>query len=284
MELSFATTTVNRGTSYWLTIDVIGDWGRAAQVGSRLTRAGELELKTGNVQGFTVDLGLLSRRSLPDELVIDGGSRIPLKPVRSQRLHLFLKDGGWRVGSVEDPKIKVKGLCGPAEDIEQRQITLVYGTLNPGRSWFLKERAFKIMTDLIGTNSGEMHGGRFEIKSDREIDSKSAHSGNLWLLGGPEENAVAAAMDRKLPIRIDDGAVSMDGRSIKDPDLLLSYIYPNPNSPGHYVYLEEGTSILAYYADVLACPRSDACVQQVSPSRSRILWQGDFNTAWRLSK
>jgi hypothetical protein len=65
---------------------------------------------------------------------------------------------------------------------------------------------------------------------------------SLYLLGGPEDNAVSKIIFEKIPFQIKSDEIIIDGKSFKVKDAILNAVYPNPYNHERYVDLVAATS------------------------------------------
>lgn len=279
-DVEFTAFTPDYGKAYWLTADEFAEWGVPARLHG-IRREGEVQVRTTNVSALTIDFRSFPPLSFPLSLKIDD-QEFSFRDKLPSSLLKFSRDkaDSWIsfVGD-SDGLRKRKNLSGPAKRIENAALAIVYGTVDPARSWYLRERAFKIVQERIGMRNDQLGVGSFEILSDVDAKTRNLQSMNLWLIGGPEENRVAASLSKALP-----SLDALSNRSIASasPGRLTSYIYPSPLNPARYIYCESGTTIAAYFAGIMISPERDLCVQDILANGKIAKWTQDFDVTWQL--
>lgn len=279
-EIRFTTKTPDYGHSYWVSIDEIQVWGEPATLhGSFVDH--ELKLVTDNVSTLSLNFETFPANAFPLTLIVDEQrtTELSAKPNNPEVYHL-LETGDWATGRRlgKETRNKRRNYAGPAKRIESGPLAIVYGTKNPSSLWHLHERAFMIVRERIGMRSDQLGVGSFQILSDVEVTETDLATKNLWLIGGPQENYVTDRMKQHLPslAAVIPEPESTSGR-------LTSYIYPSPHSEKTYIYVETGTTNLAYSAGVLNTPDHDICVQDINRQGAVAKWTADFNTHWVLT-
>lgn len=286
----FSTSTPDTGKSYWLTIARLRTWGERATIEGNVADR-TLQIAVENVGAFTVDLRDFADDEFPLTIEIAGKPVHTLSARTSSGRAAFVAQGDtWTYEGEAFPAdaagalAKKRGSCGPARQVEMRKMLIVYGTKDPRRTWYLRERAFAVVAARIGPDLGQWAGGHREIRADDEVKPEDVSTCNLWLIGGPAENAVTASCAAGLPLQLgDDGVVLLD-RRFNHPHTLLSYVYPSPLAPERYVYVEWGRSEASYLGEVLRTPTHDICVQEINPGDPSLVFKGSFDAAWKLSE
>jgi dienelactone hydrolase len=80
------------------------------------------------------------------------------------------------------------------------------------------------------------------VMADTEVTPEIERTYSLMLIGGAESNLVAQRMMRRLPVRIDNASVTIDGRRFAAPDSVVQMLYPSPSAANRYVLLVASTS------------------------------------------
>jgi hypothetical protein len=119
----------------------------------------------------------------------------------------------------------------------------------------------------------------------------------LFLVGNAKSNGVLREIEGELPIRIDDGAVVLDGARVLPktgdlPQLGVAFIHPNPRRPDRYVVVVEGVGPLGTWRSLsLPDMLPDYVVfdEDVAPARGKLTLgtatvrrAGFFDTRWAL--
>jgi dienelactone hydrolase len=132
-----------------------------------------------------------------------------------------------------------------------------------------------------------------QVFKDTEISETDLAQYSLLLVGGPEANAVSAKLMDRLPIRITEDQISLDGHAFKAKDAAVQVLYPSPLNPQRYVLLSASTSTDGmYFCSVgqggpvdftitdgtVQAPRQD-----VFPSQLQVA-SGFFDPNWRFQE
>ena len=277
-HIHYATDSLNYNEAYWVQILGIEHWGSYAKVDATYDGNGRISVLTRNVARLGLHLERFDETRFPLVVTIDHfpPRHFVHRPAKAVDFELA-PAGHDSAGLLQ----KQRGQCGPAARIESQKLTIVYGTLKPELTPFLKERAFDILSERIGTNPGQLASGHFEIMSDKQFDRNQP--GNLWLIGGPSENEVTKRWLADPKNKAQLAADKAVNRNAAGPGLLTSYIYPRTDFPGSYIYSEQGTDAAAYLGKILATPKDDICVQVSGSAGTAIIWSGDFDGNWHLS-
>ena len=75
-----------------------------------------------------------------------------------------------------------------------------------------------------------VHGG-FPVKSDREVSGSDQEKYNMVIVGGPDENALAAKYWDELPVRTSDQSIEIAGlKPLPRKDSVLGFLHYNPSA------------------------------------------------------
>jgi poly(3-hydroxybutyrate) depolymerase len=77
---------------------------------------------------------------------------------------------------------------------------------------------------------------------DTEITPQDAQRYSLLLLGGPTANTISARLAPKLPLKVAEDSVTIDGRRFAASDAVAQMLYPHPANDQRYVLLVAPTS------------------------------------------
>src|SRR4051812_21830035 len=119
------------------------------------------------------------------------------------------------------------------------------------------------------------------MKTDTGITPADVRDKHLLLFGGPAGKFLVAKNSGGLPVQTEGSSLKIGDDSFDDQNTLLSYILPNPECHRRYVYVESGTSPLAYWAEILPERDADLTVQTVDVNGSDLLFSGSFEGSWR---
>jgi hypothetical protein len=205
----------------------------------------------------------------------------------SENIDLHLEGDSWAKGELPPPSglSKSRGLSGPLRDIYLEPLVFVYGTQDPALARINYEVARSLAEPSPGVEI------KWSVVADSEVDEPLANSHSLFLIGTPKTNSYLRAIDPQLPIHVDGDAVVVGDKKYTGEDLGTVFIYPNPQSPSHYVAVAGGPSPGGMMR-VLSLPRflPDYAVYDLnSEARSQIvlgsaafLDGGNFDEAWRI--
>jgi pimeloyl-ACP methyl ester carboxylesterase len=277
----FATNDLAGSDAYFVRPQQLSRWNKSAAVEVDRSERGTLRIATTNVAALEIDLRNFSPPDYPLDVVVDARrvERITAPPPDLRRA--YSRSDGWKPGDERPATAKRLGMSGPSGEIETKPYLVVYGTSDRVTAPALKHRAIAIIRSRIGSDAGQLGGGRIQLRADYEITDTDLATYNLWLLGGPGENLCAAKLAPSLPLGWDRGALLLDGTRFAGGDRLLSYITPCPANPNRYVYVECGTTPLAYRASVLPVRACDIVVQTLEESAFKLEYTGFFDSSWR---
>ncbi len=163
---------------------------------------------------------------------------------------LQLKDGRLRLraeGYVPAGLHKSPQLPGSMGDFTGTPFAVVIGTVSkdPDMAQICREKADR----FIGYWR-QWQNQMPRVFKDTELAPADAARYSLLLFGGPAENAVAAQLADRLPLKISADEVRIGEKSFKAKDAAVQLIHPNPLNPERYVLVVAGTSADGmYFAD-----------------------------------
>lgn len=226
----------------WLRIDDTPDHGGWARVDGDWGEDGEVVLTTSNVAAFTVVKEAGPKGGGEPKFVIDGTALAA--GVDDEGEWRFVGgDGGWRTGAPDpcEHLCKRPGLAGPIDDVYYEPLLFVYGTANPDETALARR--------LIGRIKYPRRGVSIEwpVKADVEVSREDIETRSLVVVGTFDGNSLLARMARKLPIRVEDGAVIAGAKRYEGQDVAASFVYPNPLNPDRYVLVHTGVTPRAFF-------------------------------------
>jgi hypothetical protein len=184
--------------------------GTPANIDARFTGTNTVEVKTVNVDAFTLQLkGHPSCKSSEPLNVKINGIAIQSAPRLN---HSFrLKEGKWVAEKYEAPVMaKKQGLEGPLSEVMSNRVILVYGTQGTsGMQEVQERRAFVKKAADYSINWGNYDQPSAinpRILADREVSADDYLSSNLVLFGTRETNSVLAKLADKLPVHLNADA------------------------------------------------------------------------------
>jgi hypothetical protein len=194
-----------------------------------------IRLDTENVVGVSLSPGgSLIDRSKPLEVVWNGADR---REAPFEEGHVTL----WAEGYTRAPGElhKRPGLEGPISDAINTPFAIVTGTIASDPA--MRQSCEQVALALVRHWEGAQH-WRPRHFSDTEISDADLAGYSLILIGGPDENLVAQRLGQKLPLRILEDEIVLDGRSFEARDAVVQLVYPHPLNPDRYVVLTAANS------------------------------------------
>ena len=245
-RVTFKTYSLRYTRAYWLRVDQFVRWGTPATVDATIAEDNTIDVTTTNVASLVLypPAQLLPPTERP-QVTCNGNA---MDPVASG-------DGGWRIWIDPLPPSPTKlrktpKLCGPAKEVFNSPFLFVWGSQGGLRSDnTLKENAERAVLDWARfTDSDpelliELYD---KIVKDEKLTDEQRKNNNLILFGTPQTNSVLDELAPKLPIRIEGDATSTryiigDKTYVgNDWDTGFVMVYPNPESPGRYIYIQSG--------------------------------------------
>jgi len=230
-QVNFSSRFYKYNKAYWVQLDGIVS-GVLAEIDATFKKANTIDIKTKNLESFTLNLKGHSRFNTAQSLtvVIDGTTLAG----KADSTISFSKAGNvWKIGkaaSISTPN-KKKGSEGPIFDAFSSRHIYVYGTLDNPSAEELNKRV-----DIANkaANWSEYRGpflGRVmffpRILADKDVRPSDFESCNLILFGTKETNSVINKYADKLPVHLNPGGA----------DYGLLYVFPIEN---HYVTVSSG--------------------------------------------
>jgi hypothetical protein len=129
---------------------------------------------------------------------------------------------------------------------------------------------------------------------DTEITDADMKRYSLMLIGGADANRVAAKFASKVPLRVSDNSVRIDGHEFKVRDAAVQMVYPNPANAERYLWILAGTSPsgmnfietnpqeMLPWDYVILDGHAPASNQSASPEDLRVV-SGSFDYNWRFA-
>jgi hypothetical protein len=195
-RVRLATRSYSDAAAYWVRIDGLSSPGSLAALDASRTQAGEVTVRTSNVEGFTLTLDRASR------VTIDGAA-LRISP---GTLLSFMRSGGkWRGGRLQ-PAGKRPGAEGPIVEAVQGRHIYVYGTLGATPE---AQEARKSVAEAAAAWSGARGARlalRFAVKSDVAVTQEDLDTADLVLFGTRETNSLIARFAPGLPLALNPGA------------------------------------------------------------------------------
>ena len=253
-EVSFATYFLRYDRMHWVQVDRMAEHWKQARVDARLVDDRNIDVKTANVAGLTLDFGPgQSVQSLfaPTAVTIDGQKVLSSAKAASDRSWkaTFARDaksGEWtQVAAYADKGAnKRHGLSGPIDDAFMDAFLFVTPTGQPFNAkvggWAKSE------LEHASREWRRQFRGDAPTKADAQVKDEDIAKNNLVLWGDPSSNALLAKIVAKLPIQWTAEKLVVDGKTYASADHAPILIYPNPLNPQKYVVLNSGFTYREY--------------------------------------
>ncbi|HXX65496.1 MAG TPA: prolyl oligopeptidase family serine peptidase, partial [Bacteroidota bacterium] len=135
---------------------------------------------------------------------------------------------------------------------------------------------------------------RPRVFEDTTISEEEMAEYSLLLVGGADENRVSSKLADRIPLRISDGQIEIDGKTFHAKDAALQMLYPNPLNGKRYLLVMSATSPEGMYFNdlnpqrlspwdyVIADGRIPAFQQKASALQMKLV-SGMFDYNWRYN-
>ncbi|KPL02007.1 MAG: hypothetical protein AMK75_03325, partial [Planctomycetes bacterium SM23_65] len=217
--------------AYWVTVDDFVEFGKPAEVDTRVLSPAIIRVDAKNVARLTF-------RDPTGKLFSSGTVKVMLPDGRLVDATSRTKGGAtFTLSTVPAAGLRKRGeLCGPIWEAYQRPFLLVHGSTGEGEA-------------QIRTRSGaqrsalewfDFAAGIPRIKKDADVTADDIQRFNLILFGTPKTNLLIQRVAAHLPVQIDEGKFTIGANTYAGKDLGLAMIYPNPLNPERYVVVYSG--------------------------------------------
>jgi hypothetical protein len=85
------------------------------------------------------------------------------------------------------------------------------------------------------------------VKNDVDVTDADMKNYSLFLLGGPQDNAISKRVFEKIPLKMKQSEILIAGMSFTAKDAVLNAIYPSPFNNERYVGIVAATSGAGFY-------------------------------------
>ncbi|RAW00715.1 carboxylesterase family protein [Pseudochryseolinea flava] len=230
-QVKYATTQYKFNHAYWITIDQLTP-GTLNSIDAKFTDVNKVTITTKTLNGFTLtpDGHSKFKKSEPLEILINGKK---IKAPASAVFHFKFENGKWLSGKIpSEATSKKQGAEGPISAAFSSRHIYVFGTGGNPSPEELKNRVALANQAANWSEYRNAFLGRImffpRIVADREVRPSDLESSNLILFGTAETNSVIAKYSDRLPITLNNNALSDHG---------LFYVFP---IDGHYVAINSG--------------------------------------------
>lgn len=248
-KIRFTTFSLAYNKMKWVTIDSLEQHWERARVDADVVNDSTVQVKTANVNAFTLSFGSAGAPFAPDAkpaVVIDG-QRVVAGPPSSDGSWLgsFRKNGSqWAVGSPTEPLRKKHGLQGPIDDAFMDSFLFVKPTgspANPGVAKWVESEQNRAIREWRRQFRGDA-----QVRDDSAVTDADIAASNLILWGDPGSNKVLARILDKLPVKWSASEVVAGDQKFSASTHAPVLIFPNPLNPSKYVVLNSGFTFREY--------------------------------------
>ncbi len=265
-SIRFRTPELRWNSAWWLTVDALSDGTVAPQ---RTGRWGEVTLDTQrDATGRATTSGVSALTLTPPREAYAPGARALRLTLDGDRVELPLGapatlvrvSGHWRAGPRPTPRAG-----GPIREVYDTPLIFVVGTGDP-EEVRANERVALRWSQRSGVRA------RYPVVRDDAYTDAMGAARTLVLIG--RSNRVLARMAARLPLRVDEHAVTIGERRFEGADTGAVFTAPNPDDPTRAVLVIAGTTALA---TLLSCALPDLVPEyvvfdsRVAPARGRVV-------------
>jgi len=307
--------------AYWIRIDELEDIYHDGKVSATFDSTGwsemfiggwckfiQYNIRTENIRVFTI---LLKRfKFVPDYVYYISfninGARIECRYNNHDEIAFAKSKNGFKVIIYDKRGLKkTANLCGPIKQAYFSPFILIYGTIGDSIDTEnnLHQARLQSYTWWIRAN------GYVQIVADTEITEEHIRDYNLILFGNSMTNAIIKKINKKMPINFKsdyesvkdaikdigpyEACISFKDKVLKQKDLCLMEIYPNPLNPDKFVLLYSATTKKAQkYIGLFPVIYSGSGLPDFiiwDDSAARYGWAGVvaagfFNKNWQIDK
>lgn len=231
--VDYVTYTLRWPECKWVRLEGLERHWERAEVEARVVDPGKVEVVTRNVSAL--ELSPPDMPTGPTVLVVDGQQVQGLRSTRT--VSVVRKNGRWSVGLPKGLR-KRPGMQGPIDDALFGPLVAVAGT---GEPWSEPlHRWSKLELQRFREGWDEYFRATLPERTDQTLTAADIRGKNLYLFGDPGSNAVLARLLPKLPLRWTKEYVEIAGQRFSTKDHIPMLVYPNPESPNHYVVIDCG--------------------------------------------
>jgi len=298
-HVTVKTTRMKYGKLYWASIDRVQRVNEAATLDAVVT-GNTVAVSTANVLQYTLTLDASLCNPAQLVTILTNGLPSYSGPVGTVTLSAALHDSGAILGWSDTNSLpgglhKSAAQEGPIGDAYTSKFLVVYGTAGSGAD----TTANKAEADAFCTNWNSWMGASITSHADSSVSANDVATSNLILYGTAQSNSLLAGIAPLLPIQVTNSGISVGDRQFLGPNYGAYFVYPNPQSPTHYVVVSHRSIPGAQPKDLEALPwywpdyvvfdtnkQAGLSVQEpkVHYLPDTFVDAGYFNAAWQLNE
>ncbi|EYF07741.1 Hypothetical protein CAP_8242 [Chondromyces apiculatus DSM 436] len=225
--------------AYWVRLLRRQDGAARGEIDGRWAKEERrVEVTTRNVEALALDFtGMGAAGGGTARVVLD--REAPIEVPEPAGEVFFVRQGGAWTRATEAPSTahrKRPGVAGPLDDVLRHPQLIVYGTLDPAQADVNRQVAEYHRGPATGAEV------RIPMKADTEVSEAELTGRSLVLVGGPASNRVTALFARDLPVKFEEGALTLRGKRHEGDHVGVSLIWPHPRDPAEYLVVHAGVT------------------------------------------
>lgn len=225
---------LRHASAYWATVDMFERPDEFMVVDAEVVAPGTLRIDSQNVLALTLAPGAhLIDPARPVTIVWNGVSRdVSMKEGRIS----LQRDG---LSAPAHPKTRSQN--GPIREVFNTPFAIVVGTVSADPAM---KAACRRKADELVAFWREWQHQLPRIFLDTEITPSTIAEYSLLLIGGPDDNRIAAALSKKqeLPLQVPPDKITLGGRAFATTNARVQLIHPHSQNPDRYVFVVAATS------------------------------------------
>ncbi|HXB68379.1 MAG TPA: alpha/beta hydrolase-fold protein [Candidatus Acidoferrales bacterium] len=284
-HIRFLTYTTRYNRDYWVTVDGLDQHYERADIDAQRSVDGKTGGKTYEIKTRNISQLTLRETEQARELRIDGQT-LKLKPAPA--IMLEKAGGAWKL--TQPTKMaslrKTHALQGPIDDAFIDPFLLVRPT---GAAWneAVNQQALRSLARFERLWAKYFRGHPF-VKDDKDVTSADMQKYHIVLFGDPGSNKLIARALARLPVKWTRESVTLGSQTFPANENFPALIYPNPLSPGKYVVLNTGLTIVdrEYNGDYGMPQWGDYAIVKANAGSDvpDLVQAGLFNEMWQPGK
>ena len=235
-KVYFQTQTLKYSKMHWIKVHGLIEHWNDSRIDAEV-KDNTVELKTKNISRLKLTSPWKDTPfNTGTEINIDG-TKLSVK--KSSDTLFLVNNNGWSFGKESDYSlVKKPGLQGPMDDAFVSPFLVVIPTGNTEDE--KRKRWVDFEVKHLAKRWRELFRGTIRIKQDTKVTDEDIKNFNLVLWGAPQTNSVLKRMADKLPVKWQNGNITVNGKNYDDDFFVPQFIYPNPLNKEKYVVINTG--------------------------------------------